>query len=175
MTTLTVKVLEVTAKTPANSPEESDKFFTFKAFEYPNGVVSVSYETTNDAFFTDRDEIVGCGNDEIESVEETGKTFEMSIASFRESVEASIDEFGRCDATQKAMELIPQEERKFVSNSETYEVFCGGVTPQGFVEGYESVESAINDLLENWSYDEPIPSWLSSALTEYIEGVLNDA
>ena len=35
--------------------------------------------------------------------------------------------------TDKAMELIPQEERKFVSNSETYEVFCGGVTPQGFV------------------------------------------
>ena len=106
LTVLTVKVLEVTAKTPANSPEESDKFFTFKAFEYPNGVVSVSYETTNDAFFTDRNVIVGCGNDEIESVEETGKTFEMSIASFRESVKASINEFDSDEATDKAMELI---------------------------------------------------------------------
>jgi len=175
MTTLTVKVLEVTAKTPANTPEESDNFFTFKAYEYPNGVCSVSYEHTNDAFFTDRGEILGCGNDEIQSVEETGKTFEMSIASFKESLRDSIAEFDADEATDKAMELVASSERKFVSNSEAYEVFCGGVTPKGFVEGFESVESAVNDLLESWSYDEPIPSWLSSALTEYIEGVLNDA
>lgn len=168
-----VTVLTITAQ-EYDTEDNAGRTYTFKAYQYPNGVCSVSYEHSHDGFFLDSDSIEACGLDEIVDIEES-HTFEMSIASFRESVEASIDEFGRCDATQKAMELIPQEERKFVSNSETYEVFCGGVTPQGFVEGYESVESAINDLLENWSYDEPIPSWLSSALTEYIEGVLNDA
>jgi hypothetical protein len=106
MTTLTVKVLEVTAKTPANDPSESDKFFTFKAYEFSNGVVSVPYETTNDGFFLNRDFIDGCGNDEIEAVEETGNTFEWSTEDLKESITASIDEFGDDEATQKAMELI---------------------------------------------------------------------
>jgi len=175
MTTLTVKVLEVTAKTPANSPEESDFLYTFKAYELPNDVVSVSYETTNDGFFINRAFIDACGNDLVESVEETGETLEWGLGDLKEAIEGSINEFGNCDATTKAMELITPSEREFVSNSEAYECFVGSITPQEFVKSFESVEAAINNLLETWTWDEPIPSWLSSALFEYVEGALNDA
>ena len=106
MTALTVKVLKVTAKTPAHDASEVDKFFTFKAYEFPNLVVAVPYEHTNDGFFVNRAFIEGCGNDEIESVEETGETFDWAIADLKESIEASVNEFGEDDATRKAMELV---------------------------------------------------------------------
>jgi hypothetical protein len=119
MTTLTVKVLQVTAKTPAHDCCESDQFFAFTTYEFPNGVCSVSYEHTNDGFFLDRDSIQGCGMDEIESVEETGKTFDWDTEDLKESVEASVNEFGEDDATRKAMELIPREESKAMGTQET--------------------------------------------------------
>lgn len=105
MTTLTTKILEVTAKTPAHDCSESDKFFTFKAYELPNGVIAVPYESTNDGFFLDRDSIQGCGNDVIESVEDTGKTFLWDTEDLRKSVEASIKEFSGDDATSKALSI----------------------------------------------------------------------
>jgi hypothetical protein len=165
----TVKVLEVTAKTPAHDASETDKFFTFKAYEFPNLVVAVPYEHTNDGFFINRAFIEGCGNDEIESVEETGETFDWAIADLKESIEASVNEFGEDDATRKAMELIATE-RKFVSNSESYEVFVGGITPKEFVQDYETVEDAVDDFLLNWQYDESVPTWLRSSLIQYVTG-----
>jgi hypothetical protein len=49
--------------------------------------------------------IEACGLDEIVDIEES-HTFEMSLDCFGLTLEESINEFGHCDATQKAMELI---------------------------------------------------------------------
>jgi hypothetical protein len=105
MKTLIVKILEVTAKTPANDPSESDQIYQFKAYEYPNGVCSVSYEHTHDGFFLDSSSIQACGLDEIVEVSDTGETFEMSIPTFSECLAESVAEFGNCEATLKALEL----------------------------------------------------------------------
>lgn len=106
MTTLTTKILTVTAKTPAHDCSESDKFYNFKAFEYSNGVCSVSYSHTPDGFFLDSGNIEACGLDEIISVKETGESFEMSFEAFSECLAESVNEFGESAATDKALELL---------------------------------------------------------------------
>ena len=106
MKMLTVKVLEVIAKTPANDPSEVDQLYKFKAYEYPNGVCSVSYEHTHDGFFVDSGSIQACGLDEIVEVCDTEHSFQLSIADFQECLSGSVAEFGDCEATLKALKLI---------------------------------------------------------------------
>ena len=99
-----VTVLTITAQ-EYDTEDNAGITYTFKAYEYPNGVCSVSYEHSHDGFFLDSDSIEACGLDEIVDIEES-HTFEMSLDCFRLTLEESINEFGHCDATQKAMELI---------------------------------------------------------------------
>jgi hypothetical protein len=103
-----VKTLKVIAEEfvcEINSPE-TRKTYTFLADEYPNGVCTVSCEHTADAFFLNRDAIEACGLDQVLEVQETGEIWERDLDSFRETLEASIKEFGPDLATEKALELL---------------------------------------------------------------------
>lgn len=61
------------------------------------------------------------------------------------------------------------DERKYVSDSETWEVFIGGLTPQEFCQGFISMDAAINYYLANYPFDDPQPSWLRGSLMAYID------
>jgi hypothetical protein len=103
-----VKTLKVIAEEfvcEINS-EETKKTYGFLAYEYPNGVCTVSYEHTNDAFFLNRDAIEACGLDQVLEVQEIGEIWERDLDSFRETLDASIKEFGSDLATEKALELL---------------------------------------------------------------------
>lgn len=63
-------------------------------------------------------------------------------------------------------------ERAFVSDSETWEVFIGGITPKEFCKGFLNADSAIDDFLNNYPYNEEIPSWLRGSLIECIESAI---
>jgi hypothetical protein len=65
-----------------------------------------------------------------------------------------------------------QFERAFVSDSESWDVFVGGLTPKEFCKGYASADAAISDYLLNYPFDEPAPSWLRGSLMEYIDRAL---
>jgi hypothetical protein len=62
-------------------------------------------------------------------------------------------------------------ERAYKSDAEAYEVFVGGITPEQFVAGFDSTESAVTDFMENFEDPdgEDAPSWLESALLSYLE------
>jgi len=62
--------------------------------------------------------------------------------------------------------------RVYVSDSESYEVFIGNLTPQKFIESYsefeDPIDEAVKDFLRNFPYDEPIPDWLEDSLYRYV-------
>lgn len=68
-------------------------------------------------------------------------------------------------------------ERAYKSDSEAYEVFVGGITPEEFVAGFDSAEAAVTDFMENFEDPdgEDAPSWLEGALLSYLEAKLGDA
>jgi hypothetical protein len=99
-----VTVLTVTAQ-EFDTEDNAKGAYTFEAYQYANGVCSVSYEHTHDGFFLDSDSIEACGLDEVIDIEES-HTFEMSIDAFKLILQESINEFGHCGATKRAMELI---------------------------------------------------------------------
>ena len=73
--------------------------------------------------------------------------------------------------------MTTQTERTYISDSESYDVFVGNITPQEFVKGFEEfecpVDEAIKDFIRNWPYpDETPPSWLEDSLYRYIESSL---
>lgn len=68
--------------------------------------------------------------------------------------------------------MIDQTERDYSSDSESYEVFVGQITPQDFVKGFENFDDAVKDFLSSFPYDEPIPSWLETSLVTYLESQL---
>lgn len=68
--------------------------------------------------------------------------------------------------------MTTNNERTFVSDSETWNVFIGGITPKQFCEGFANADSAIDDFLTNYPFDDEIPSWLRGSLMEYIESAI---
>jgi hypothetical protein len=63
-------------------------------------------------------------------------------------------------------------ERTYISDSEAYDVFVGGTSPEEFISGFISVQAAVTDFIEFTRLDQPyqeIPSWLEGALVRYIE------
>lgn len=105
MTNLTVKILEVEA-TRSNLYGETGNTYTFKAYEFSNGLILVPGETTNDWFFEDKESIEACGCDIIGSVEEIGETVNWTFEELLEAVRGSIEEFGSDSVPQKYLELF---------------------------------------------------------------------
>lgn len=70
--------------------------------------------------------------------------------------------------------MTNQTDREFISHPESWNVFVGGITPQEFCKGFESAESAVDDFLNNFPFDEKIPAWLRTSLLDYIEKTNND-
>ena len=67
--------------------------------------------------------------------------------------------------------MTNQTERRYTSDEDAYERFVGQITPQEFVEPFDGeIEEAISSLIseDQWSFDEPPPSWLEDALSRYI-------
>jgi hypothetical protein len=73
--------------------------------------------------------------------------------------------------------MTNQNERKYTTDAEAYEVFVGSITPQEFVNGFEEfdspVDEAVKDFLRNFPYDEIPPVWLEDALYRYVEAQLD--
>lgn len=69
---------------------------------------------------------------------------------------------------------INPSERAYTSDRKAYEVFVGQITPQEFVAPFGNINKAISNLIENWPYDEPVPSWLEAALFRYVEDRLDE-
>ncbi len=69
-------------------------------------------------------------------------------------------------------------ERAYISDSEAYDVFVGGITPQEFMQTftpvYISAQEAVSEFIENACFDQEVPSWLESALTRYIEKAIEE-
>jgi hypothetical protein len=61
------------------------------------------------------------------------------------------------------------EEREYTDDQDAYETFVGNITPQEFVKPFGSINAAIDNLIDNWVWNEPVPSWLKKALFCYIE------
>jgi hypothetical protein len=65
--------------------------------------------------------------------------------------------------------MTNQTERAFVSDSESWNVFVGGVTVKEFLQG-EEPSVAVENYLQSFPFNnEPIPSWLRRSLLKYIE------
>ena len=60
-------------------------------------------------------------------------------------------------------------ERAFTSDSESWDIFVGGITPEDFIDGFQSPESAVRGMLEAWQYEEHAPTWLKESLLRYIQ------
>lgn len=67
-----------------------------------------------------------------------------------------------------------QGERQYTTDYEAYQVFVGQITPQEFVSPFGSINLAIDNLIANWQFQEPVPSWLYSALFRYVEDRLEE-
>lgn len=65
--------------------------------------------------------------------------------------------------------MTTTQQRSFVSDAETWEVFVGGITPREFCSRFSSADSAVSDYINNYPFDDEIPSWLRGSLIEYIE------
>ena len=79
--------------------------YEFKGVLMPNGSVLVSYETTNDGWFTSLDEVNACG-DAMVTGWEIGEKYRMSRANVRESLKGAISEFGADAGTRKGYKLL---------------------------------------------------------------------
>ena len=64
--------------------------------------------------------------------------------------------------------MTTQAERQFTTNSDAWEIFVGSITPQEFFAPFNSASDAIESLIADWPWDEPVPTWLRSALANYI-------
>lgn len=68
-----------------------------------------------------------------------------------------------------------KKENGFVSDSDSYERFVGGITPREFVEDFDSIEDAVNHLIEqDWVHEEPAPTWLRASLINYVSSELEE-
>ena len=67
-------------------------------------------------------------------------------------------------------------ERTYKSDSEAYEVFVGGITPEEFVSGFDSYEAAVADFMAHFEDPdgEESPTWLEDALLRYLADKLED-
>jgi hypothetical protein len=62
----------------------------------------------------------------------------------------------------------------YTTDENAYEIFIGNITPQEFVKPFDQdVSLAIDNLLDNWVWDEPIPAWLASALYRYVADAID--
>lgn len=101
MATLTAKKLIV------NTYElNSENTGSFEVYKFENGLILVPGENTNDWYFEDCDSVVGCGNDCVESIEETESVSEWTVDELKKSIEGSVREFGEDSIPQKAYELL---------------------------------------------------------------------
>jgi hypothetical protein len=96
MKTLTAKILTVTATEINEYPDHSDSY-TFEAHEFSNGLVTVSYDNTSNAFFSDRSEIEANGLTIVTKVEETGEVTNWNASELVEQWGRSVSEFNLID------------------------------------------------------------------------------
>jgi len=62
------------------------------------------------------------------------------------------------------------KEREFASDELSWEIYVGGITPEEFCMGHESIESAVSCYLsKSWQWYEPEPDWLWSSLVIYLK------
>jgi hypothetical protein len=103
----TAKILKVTAKDlDVVGDPSAPKPYTFNVYEFQNGLIMVKGESTNDWFFSSREEIEPNGMAEVLSVEETGETSIFPIDSLIKSMRGSIREFG-CEIPAEFLALVP--------------------------------------------------------------------
>lgn len=107
MTVFEAKVIEVSVQELSRG-DDSIFDYTFIAYEFPNGVVMVPGETTNDWFFEDRDSIEPNGNGVVTGVSESGRTVPFSAGELEHSIQCSISEFGEDAGTAKALAQLSQ-------------------------------------------------------------------
>jgi hypothetical protein len=112
-TTLTEEIpvtKPIIAKTLEVHVEETDgdnnRRYTFKVYEFTNGVIMVPSDQTHDWFFVDRDSIEANGLGVVVGVTETEDTVTFSREELRQSIAGSIGEFGSDDATRKALRIV---------------------------------------------------------------------
>ena len=92
-TILTAKILCVTVRDIGSelyygyNPSQEER--TWKCFEMENGIIWVPGDSEPDWFFNSREDIQGCGSDEVVSVEETEETREFTSLEFLRAIQAA--------------------------------------------------------------------------------------
>lgn len=94
------KVIEITN-------EDQDTEYTFKAYEFDNGVILIPGETSCDWFFDSREEYQPNGTDSLVGVTDTDDTKEFSIEELKEAIRGSESEFSY-KVGSKVLELVAQ-------------------------------------------------------------------
>jgi hypothetical protein len=64
----------------------------------------------------------------------------------------------------------------FVSDSDTYERFVGGMTPDDFVAPFSDIDSAVEALMFEFqnTYDHEPADWIQPSIVRYVESKLDD-
>ena len=85
-------------------PVELEVSHSFPVYELENGLIIVVSNDTNDWYYESREEIDANGNDFISDVTETDSIREWDLEDLRESIEASLKEFG--SVPKKALAML---------------------------------------------------------------------
>lgn len=81
------RIIEIT-----NSDEDTE--YTFKAYEFTNGVILIPGESTSDWFFDSREDYQPNGTDSIVRINETDDSKQFSVEELTEIIRQSESEFG---------------------------------------------------------------------------------
>lgn len=100
------KVIEIT-----NSDEGVE--YTFKAFEFENGVVLIPGDTSCDWFFDSREKYQPNGLDKVVEITDTDDTKEFSIDELKEIIKGSESEFDY-KAGEKVLALCASRNDQYI-------------------------------------------------------------